>query len=143
LGDAPKIARVYRVLESRKLRERRYYLLANRNREGAPLFDDLAKGLETGAISRGKAIKLGGAALVASALGLFASQGADAQEVEIAITRRRCARKFDRSDFCRQRGATRCSVCCNRESRRPKACCGVNGCRCCRRRERCLEGRCV
>ena len=35
-------------------------------------FDDLARGLESGAISRGKAIKLGGATLVASALGLFA-----------------------------------------------------------------------
>ena len=118
--------------------------MANRNREGAPHFDELAKGLETGAISRSKAIKLGGAALVASALGLFASQGADAQEVEIAITRRRCERKFTRSDFCRHRGAgDNCERCCNRASRRPKACCGVNGCRCCRRRERCLEGRCV
>jgi hypothetical protein len=117
--------------------------LMKRDEGGVRAFDDLARGLESGAISRGKAIKLGGAALVASALGVFASQGAEAQEVELAITRRRCARKFQRQDFCRQRGATRCSVCCNRESRRPKACCGVEGCRCCRRRERCLEGRCV
>jgi hypothetical protein len=46
-------------------------------------FDDLAAGLETGAISRSKAIKLSGAALAASALGLFASRGADAQ-IEVA-----------------------------------------------------------
>ena len=117
-------------------------MLGNRNREGA--LDDLAVGLESGAISRGKAIKLGGAALVASALGVFASQGAEAQEVELAITRRRCARKFDRSDFCRHRAANRCSVCCNRASRRPKACCGPLGCNCCRRRQRCAEsGQCV
>ena len=55
-------------------------------RDGGSL-DDLAMGLETGAISRGKAIKLSGAALAASALGLFASRGAEAQEdVETAVT---------------------------------------------------------
>jgi hypothetical protein len=115
-----------------------------RGEGGVRAFDDLAMGLESGAISRGKAIKLGGAALVASALGLFASQGAEAQEVEIAITRRRCRRKFTRSDFCRNRRGDNCSVCCNRNSRRPKACCGPSGCNCCRRRERCADsGRCV
>jgi hypothetical protein len=34
-------------------------------------FDHLAMGLDTGAITRGKAMKLGGAALVASALSIF------------------------------------------------------------------------
>jgi len=111
---------------------------------GVRAFDDLARGLDTGAISRSKAIKLGGAALVASALGLFTSQEAEAQEVEIAITRNRCQRKFQRSDFCRNRQGNNCSVCCNRESRHPKACCGPKGCNCCRRKERCAgSGRCV
>ena len=34
-------------------------------------FDDLAMGLDTGAITRGKAMKIGGAALIASALSVF------------------------------------------------------------------------
>ncbi len=119
-------------------------MLANRNQEGTPFFDDLARGLDTGAISRGKAMKLGGAALVASALGLFASQGAEAQEVELEVTRRRCNRRYTRSDFCRNRQGNNCDVCCNRNSRRPKACCGPRGCNCCRRNERCADsGRCV
>ena len=58
-------------------------MLGNRNREGAPLFDDLAMGLQTGEISRGKAIKLSGAALAASALGLFASRDAEAQSLTL------------------------------------------------------------
>ena len=59
-------------------------MLTKRGEGGvARSFDDLAMGLDTGAISRGKAMKLGGAALVASALGLFTSQRADAQEVSI------------------------------------------------------------
>src|SRR3712207_43648 len=73
--------------------------------------DELAIGLESGAISRGKAIKLGGAALVASTLGLLASQGADAQEVAPAVTRRGCRRAFRRSDFCRSRTGGRCRIC--------------------------------
>jgi len=106
--------------------------------------DELAMGLESGALSRGKAIKLGGAALVASTLGLFASQGAGAQEVELAVTRRGCRRHYRRSDFCRNRQGENCSVCCNRRSRHPKACCGPRGCTCCRRRERCTDlGVCV
>lgn len=107
--------------------------------------DDLARDLETGAISRSKAIRLGGAALVASTLGLFASRSAEAQEVDLAVSRRRCNRRYRRSDFCRNRGAgDRCDVCCNRESRRPKACCGLRGCNCCRRSERCTDaGMCV
>ena len=106
--------------------------------------DELAIGLESGAISRGKAIKLGGAALVASTLGLLASQGADAQEVVPAISRRGCRRAFRREDFCRSGTGGRCRACCNRESRRPRACCGTDECNCCRRSERCNErGECV
>jgi hypothetical protein len=60
-------------------------------------------GLESGEISRGKAIKLGGAALVVSALGLFASRDAETQEdVETEALRRRCRRRND--DFCKARG---------------------------------------
>ena len=111
-------------------------LLGNRNREGGSL-DDLAMGLETGAISRGKAIKLSGAALAASALGLFASRGAEGQELTLEAERRRCHRRG--GDFCRRRG---CRVCCGEGGRRLRACCGPRGCACCRRNERCDGGRC-
>jgi hypothetical protein len=115
-------------------------LLAKRDKEGVRALDDLAMGLNTGAISRGRAIKLGGAALVASALGLFASRGADAQEetVVIAVRRRRCVRRG--GNWCKVIGG--CSECCNSTGRRPKACCGRYGCRCCRRNQRCRSGRC-
>jgi hypothetical protein len=47
----------------------------NRDEGGAPFFDELAQGVQSGAISRRKVIKLGGAALVVSALaGLFPSR---------------------------------------------------------------------
>ena len=105
--------------------------------EGAPL-DDLARGLETGAIPRSQAIKLTGAALVASALGLFASRGADAQEVSIAAERGRCRRKG--GDFCRDAG---CKICCGEGRRRRRACCGKGGCNCCRKNESCdSDGTC-
>jgi hypothetical protein len=108
--------------------------LRKRDEGGFGAFDDLATGLESGAISRGKALKLTGAALVASALGLFASQGADAQEVDTAVSRRKCRQRND--DFCKAQG---CKVCCNRGGRRPKACCGRDGCNCCRRNQRCTR----
>jgi hypothetical protein len=114
-------------------------LLTKRDGGGLRAFDDLAVGLESGTISRRKAIKLGGAALVASALALFASEDAQAQEVEIAISRRRCNRKYTNSDFCRNRRGDNCEACCNRNSRRPKACCGRRGCNCCRRNQRCAD----
>ena len=48
-------------------------------------FDELAKGLATGALSRRQALKLVGAALLGSALGFFSLQGlAEGQEVEAA-----------------------------------------------------------
>src|SRR3712207_581559 len=106
-------------------------LFTNRDREGGSL-DDLAMGLETGAISRSKAIKLGGAALAASALGLFASRGAGAQEVTLEAERQRCRRKG--GDFCRDAG---CRICCGEGRRRRTACCGPRGCNCCRPNERC------
>ena len=111
--------------------------MAKRDQVEAPIFDEVAAGLESGAISRGKAIKLGGAALVASALGVFASR-ADAQvgvEGVGEVSRRRCRRHG--GDFCRGQG---CKICCRR---RRKACCGTEDCNCCRRNERCGDdGRC-
>jgi hypothetical protein len=113
-------------------------LLTRRDEGGLRAFDDLAAGLESGAISRSKAIKLTGAALAASALGLFASsRNADAQSVNLASERGRCRRKG--GDFCRSNG---CRVCCGEGGRRLKACCGQNGCACCRRSESCDNGRC-
>ncbi len=111
-------------------------MLTNRNREGSPPFDDLAMGLESGAISRAKVIKLSGAALAAAALGLFASRDADAQ-VEVAITRRACNRRG--GDFCNRSGRR---ICCGAGGRRRKACCGPEGAACCNRNERCYRGRC-
>jgi hypothetical protein len=92
-------------------------------------FDDLAMSLESTAISRGKAIKLGGAALVAAALGAFGGGKAEAESLEVD-RRRRC---------CSHRRRPHCHICCRR--RRLEACCGRHGCRCCRR-GRCDEGRC-
>jgi hypothetical protein len=112
-------------------------LLTKRDEGGIRPFDDLAVGLETGAISRGKVIKLSGAALVASALGLFASRDADAQAVEIAISRRTCNRRG--GDFCNRNGRR---ICCGAGGRRRKACCGPEGAACCNRNERCDRGRC-
>src|SRR3712207_4368856 len=104
-------------------------LLENRNREGGSL-DDLAMGLESGAISRGKAIKLSGAALAASALGLFASsRDAEGQTLTLEARRRRCLRRG--GDFCRRSG---CTACCGEGGRRLKACCGPRGGACCTRR---------
>jgi hypothetical protein len=123
-------------------------LFTNRDERGGRAFDDLAAGLETGAISRGKAIKLGGAALVGSALGLFASQNAQAQQqVEPAANKRRkCNRRG--GDFCSNRDGCRRGICCGRDrdgggGRRRDACCGTEECNCCRQNQRCTrEGRC-
>ena len=112
--------------------------MMKRDEGGVRAFDDLAIGLDTGAISRGKAIKLAGAAVAASALGLFASQSAEADDtVTIAAARRRCLRKG--GDFCRRKG---CKACCGEGRRRRKACCGRHGCACCDRNETCDGGRC-
>lgn len=112
-------------------------MLMKRDEGGVRALDDLAMGLDTGAISRGKAIKLAGAAVAASAFGLFASRGAEGQEVSIAARRRRCLRRG--GDFCRRSG---CTACCGEGGRRRKACCGDRGCACCSRNERCDAGRC-
>jgi len=120
-----------------------------RREEGmARSFDDLASGLDTGAISRGRVIKLAGAALVASALGFVgareADAAADAEEIEIQISKRRCRERG--GDFCSRSG---CRQCCGRDRdgggggrRNKKACCGRDGCNCCRRNQRCDNGKC-
>jgi hypothetical protein len=110
-------------------------------------FDDLASGLDTGAISRGRVIKLAGAALVASALGFVgareADAAADAEDIEIQISKRRCRERG--GDFCSRSG---CRQCCGRDRdgggrrRNKKACCGRDGCNCCRRNQRCDNGKC-
>ena len=113
-------------------------MLMKRDEGGVHAFDDLAAGLESGAISRGRAIKLSGAALAASALGLFASRGAEADElVELAGRRRRCLRKG--GDYCARSGNR---VCCGAGGRRRKACCGRRGAACCSKNERCDNGVC-
>jgi hypothetical protein len=115
--------------------------LAKRDERGARAFDDLAMGLQSGAISRGNAIKLAGAALVASTLGLFASQSADAQEVETAITKKKCENKKN-GNFCKSNKAS-CKQCCKKSSNRPKACCGSKECNCCKKNQNCnSKGQC-
>ena len=120
-------------------------LLTKRDAEGGVTrsFDDLAMGLDTGAITRGKAMKLAGAALVASALGLVGRDAEAAEIEELGIRRRRCNRKG--GDFCNTSGGgTRCHVCCGEGRRRRRACCGSEGCNCCRPGETCRNnGRCT
>jgi hypothetical protein len=118
-------------------------LLTKRSEGGvAGTFDDLATGLDTGAISRGRAMKLAGAALVASAMGLFAVGNAEAQEVVTEGRRRRRCRQRG-GNFCNTSGGgARCSICCGEGRRRRRACCGSNGCNCCRPGETCDDGRC-
>ena len=111
-------------------------------------FDVLASGLDTGVITRGRAMKLAGAAIVASALGLIGAGEAQGQDIETErIRRRRCNRHG--GDFCNNRGEEgfpfvhQCHVCCGegrgkrRRRRRRKACCGSAGCNCCRPGQRC------
>ena len=123
-------------------------MLVNREEGTARSFDDLATGLDTGVITRGRAMKLAGAAFVASALGLLGAGEAQGQEIETErIRRRRCNRHC--GDFCNNRGEEgfpfvhQCHICCGegrrrrRRGRRRKACCGSAGCNCCRPGQRC------
>jgi hypothetical protein len=139
-------------------------LSPNRDEGTARFLDDLAIALESNAVSRAKLIKLGGSALAASALGLFASAGP--VEAETLNTRFPEARTPEEArtleaealEAARRRRQTqdcciswkrrrivgvpvrlpRCVVCCRR---RRLACCGRHGCHCCRR-GRCHEGSC-
>ena len=101
-------------------------------------FDEMSRGLASAEITRGRAIKLAGAALVASALGVsFASEGQAQADVTTEQVRRRCRRR--RRNFCRSRD-TGSVACCRR---RFTACCGENGAACCRGGTRCEAGQCV
>ena len=138
-------------------------LSPNRDEETERFLDDLAIALESNAISRARLIKLGGSALAASALGLFASAGpveaetpetqsTEAQTLEEARTLEAEAleaarRRRQTQDCCiswkRRRivgvpvRLPRCVVCCRR---RRVACCGRHGCHC-SRRGHCQGGR--
>ena len=117
--------------------------MAKRDERGGGALDDLAVGLETGEISRANALKLGGAALVASALGLFASQRADAQTagVEPENAKKKCENKKN-GNFCKSNKAD-CKQCCKRNSSRPQACCGSKECNCCKKNQKCTsKGKC-
>jgi hypothetical protein len=94
--------------------------------------DDLATGLADGTITRGRAMKLAGAALVGSALSLFVTD--DAEAARIGVARRRRLRRFRRR--CRRREGAR--FCKDRVD-------GTNRARCCRQptsNRRCRRGRC-
>lgn len=126
-------------------------MLVKREEGTARSFDDLATGLDTCAITRGRAMKLAGAAIVASALGLIGAGEAQGQDIVTErIRRRRCNRHG--GDFCNNRGEEgfpfghQCHICCGegrgrrrrrRRRRRRKACCGSAGCNCCRPGQRC------
>jgi hypothetical protein len=87
---------------------RRYVLaLIKSDQKVATSLDQLAMDLESGAITRGRAIKLAGAALAASALGIFASE-------EEAEARRRCRALSCREKCRRCRRSMRCCDACRR-----------------------------
>ena len=95
--------------------------------------DALATGMAEGTITRGRAMKLAGAALVGSALSLFALTD-DAEAARIGVARRRRLRRFRRR--CRRREGAR--FCKDRVD-------GTNRARCCRQptsNRRCRRGRC-
>jgi hypothetical protein len=69
--------------------------------------DELAMDLQSGAITRGRAIKLAATALAASALGIFASE-------EEADARRRCRTLSCREKCRRCRRSMRCCDACRR-----------------------------
>jgi len=124
-------------------------------------FDDLARGLASGAISRGRALRLAGAALVSAALGgllgeealaVTAKAGcAEARAGEGAYARAGCDEGGDgsrRDRFTRRCRRRRGTVCRTPEGRRcvntdrNEDHCGECGNRC-GANETCVDGRCV
>src|SRR5919112_220246 len=99
-------------------------LSPNRDEAMARSFDALAIGLESNAISRARLIKLGGAALLASALGLFASTDPAQAETVKAETIEAERRRRHHRDCCVRLRRFRilglplllpgCRVCCRR-----------------------------
>ena len=82
-------------------------MLTNRDQGGAASFDELAMTLGSDVITRGRAIKLTGAAIAASALGIFASE-------DEAEARRRCRALSCREKCRRCRRSGRCCRACRR-----------------------------
>ena len=78
--------------------------------------DGLATGMAEGTISRGRAMKLAGAALLGSALSVFLAE--DAEAVTLRERRRRCLEKKGRV-FCSDGRAGRC---CDRAKSSPNRC---------------------
>jgi hypothetical protein len=103
---------------------------------GVTPLDELAMGLESSAITRGKALKLGGAALLASAMGVFAAEG-EAQARFGTLNRKACERQG--GVFCRS-SETGQKICCRA---RKTPCCGKFGAQCCQSAAKCNQGKCV
>ena len=82
-------------------------MFIKRDQQVEASLDELAMDLESGAITRGRAIKLVGAALAASALGIVASE-------EEAEARRRCRTLSCREKCRRCRRSMRCCDACRR-----------------------------
>ena len=84
--------------------------------------DGLATGVADGTISRGRAIKLAGAALVGSALSVFVAEDAEAETRRgIRARRRRCRNRHRR--FCMDRvGSTNRSRCCDPDTTSTSRC---------------------
>jgi len=81
---------------------------------GEGVFDDLATGLESGAISRRTAIKLTGAALVATVLGAVFTLQDDAQAADLEDARRPCKTLSCRGKCLRCRRLGQCCRACRR-----------------------------
>jgi hypothetical protein len=81
--------------------------------------DGLARGVADGTVTRGRAIKLAGAALAASALTLFAGQE-EADAATLRQRRRRCRRRFEGNGIlCTGGGRT---VCCDNATTSARRC---------------------
>jgi hypothetical protein len=98
-------------------------------------FDEMSTGLASGAITRGRAIKLAGAALVASALGLSFENAAQARFG--TLNRKACEKQG--GVFCRS-SETGQKICCRA---RKTPCCGKFGAQCCQSAAKCNKGKCV
>src|SRR5215216_3050248 len=103
-----------------------------RDQGGVTSLDTLAMGLESGEVTRSMALKLGGSALLATTLGIFAAE----ENAQAAIRRRHCARRRHRT-VCRSGGHW---ACCRRHER---CCTGKQGAACCSSGQKCNQGKCV
>ncbi len=87
---------------------------------GEHSLDGVARGMADGTLTRGRAIKLAGAALVGSALALFGAEDADA--ATLREQRRRCRRRHGGNGvFCVSDNGKK-SRCCNNETTSNRRC---------------------